>query len=79
MVYEPMLQLLGLLRQHELSCWVFSGGGADFMRPGPAVYGIPIYRVIGSLGSTEFRIGADDRSWSRAPTSNSSTTARRSR
>ena len=32
MVYQPMLELLGLLGGHEFSCWIFSGGGTDFMR-----------------------------------------------
>ena len=32
MVYQPMLELLGLLEPNGFSCWIFSGGGADFMR-----------------------------------------------
>ena len=58
MVYQPMLELLGLLDGHGFSCWVFSGGGTDFMRAfASEVYGLPPHRVIGSVGATEFRDG----------------------
>jgi hypothetical protein len=58
-VYQPMLELLGLLGRNGFSCWIFSGGGTDFMRAWAAdVYGLPPHRVIGSVGETEFRIGA---------------------
>jgi hypothetical protein len=57
-VYQPMLELLALLEGNGFSCWIFSGGGADFMRAWASdVYGIPIHRLIGSVGSTEFRLG----------------------
>ena len=32
MVYQPMLELLDLLAANGFSCWIFSGGGTDFMR-----------------------------------------------
>lgn len=58
MVYQPMLELLGLLERNGFTCWIFSGGGTDFMRAfASEVYGLPPYRVIGSVGSTEFRAG----------------------
>jgi hypothetical protein len=58
MVYQPMLELLGLLASRHFSCWIFSGGGTDFMRAWATdVYGLPRHRVIGSVGATEFRIG----------------------
>jgi hypothetical protein len=57
-VYQPMLELLGLLDRTGFSCWIISGGGTDFMRTWAAdVYGLPPHRVIGSVGETEFRIG----------------------
>jgi hypothetical protein len=57
-VYQPMLELLGLLDRKGFSCWIISGGGTDFMRTWAAdVYGLPPHRVIGSVGETEFRIG----------------------
>jgi hypothetical protein len=58
MVYQPMLELLGLLDRNGFSCWIFSGGGTDFMRAFASdVYGLPPHRVIGSVGATEFRVG----------------------
>jgi len=58
MVYQPMLELLRLLGRHEFSCWIFSGGGTDFMRTWATdVYGLAPHRLIGSIGSAEFRIG----------------------
>jgi hypothetical protein len=58
MVYQPMLELLGLLDCNGFSCWIFSGGGTDFMRAFASdVYGLPPHRVIGSVGATEFRVG----------------------
>jgi haloacid dehalogenase-like hydrolase len=58
LVYQPMLELLGLLDGSGFSCWIFSGGGTDFMRTWASdVYGLPPHRVIGSVGETEFRIG----------------------
>jgi hypothetical protein len=47
-----------VLDRHGFSCWIFSGGGTDFMRTfASEVYGLPPYRVIGSVGATEFRQG----------------------
>ena len=57
-VYQPMLELLALLNRNGFACWIFSGGGTDFMRAwAPEVYGLPPHRVIGSVGATEFAIG----------------------
>jgi hypothetical protein len=56
--YQPMLELLSFLGDRGFSCWIFSGGGADFMRTwSEEIYGLPPHRVIGSIGTTEFRIG----------------------
>ena len=50
-VYQPMLELLGLLGRNGFSCWIFSGGGTDFMRAWTTdVHGLPPHRVIGSVG-----------------------------
>jgi hypothetical protein len=57
-VYQPMLELLSLLDRHGFSCWIFSGGGTDFMRTWAGdAYDLPPHRVIGSVGETEFRTG----------------------
>jgi hypothetical protein len=58
MVYQPMLELLSLLDRNGFSCWIFSGGGTDFMRAWATdVYRVPPHRLIGSVGATEFRVG----------------------
>lgn len=58
MVYQPMLELLALLDDHGFSCWIFSGGGADFMRAwATEVYDLAPHRLIGSLGTVEYRVG----------------------
>jgi phosphoglycolate phosphatase-like HAD superfamily hydrolase len=47
--YEPMKELLALLRRHEFSIWICSGSSVHFMRPlAEAWYGIGPERVIGS-------------------------------
>ncbi len=57
---QPMLELLWMLGGRGLTCWSFSGGGTDFMRAfASEVYGLPPYRVIGSVGAPEFRDGPD--------------------
>jgi hypothetical protein len=58
MVYQPMVELIGLLEGNGFACWIFSGGGADFMRAwAPDVFGIRPHRVIGSTGTVTFEIG----------------------
>ena len=41
MVYQPMLELLDLLAANGFSCWIFSGGGTDFMR----AFASEVYRL----------------------------------
>ncbi len=58
LVYQPMLELLALLREKGFTNWIMSGGGTDFMRVwAPDVYGMEPHQVIGSVGGTDFRIG----------------------
>jgi hypothetical protein len=60
MVYQPMLELLGLLQRNEFDCWILSGGGTDFMRTwAPDAFGLAPHRFIGSLGTTTFEMGRD--------------------
>jgi hypothetical protein len=57
LVYQPMLELLAALERSGFSCWIFSGGGTDFMRSwATGVYGLAPHRIIGSVGETDFRI-----------------------
>ena len=57
MVFQPMLELLEYLRDHDFQTYIVSGGGVDFMRPwSQQVYGIPPEQVIGSMGGLAFEI-----------------------
>jgi hypothetical protein len=57
LVYQPMLELLDYLRDHDFKTYIVCGGGVEFMRPWvEAVYGIPPEQVIGSSIRTEFEI-----------------------
>jgi phosphoserine phosphatase len=49
MVYQPMLELLSLLRENGFAVYIVSGGGVEFIRPwAERVYGIPPDHVVGS-------------------------------
>ena len=49
LVYQPMLELLALLRANGFKTFIVSGGGIEFMRPWTEkVYGIPPEQVVGS-------------------------------
>jgi len=53
LVYQPMLELIALLKDRGFKVYIVSGGGVDFMRAVLAdVYGIPPENVIGSVGNT---------------------------
>jgi len=55
MVYQPMLEVLELLRAKGFRVFVVSGGGIDFMRPwAEEVYGIPPERIVGSAIETRY-------------------------
>lgn len=60
LTYQPMQEVLTLLRANGFKTFIVSGGGADFMRVwSERVYGIPPEQVVGSTGQTtfEFRDG----------------------
>jgi phosphoglycolate phosphatase-like HAD superfamily hydrolase len=60
LVYQPMLELLGYLRENGFKTYIVSGGGVEFMRTfTERVYGVPPEQVVGSSGVTEFRMGKD--------------------
>ena len=61
-IYQPMLEVLALLRNRGFTPFIVSGGGVEFMRViTESVYGIPPEQVIGSTIRTEFRIAPDGR------------------
>lgn len=63
LIYQPMLEVMRLLRQEGFAVWIVTGGGQEFVRAvsGPT-YGVPIDRVVGSVVKTEFRLVAERRS-----------------
>jgi phosphoglycolate phosphatase-like HAD superfamily hydrolase len=55
LVYQPMLELMALLRAKEFKVFIVSGGGIEFMRPWTEkVYGIPPEQVVGSSGVVKY-------------------------
>jgi phosphoserine phosphatase len=55
LVYQPMLDVLALLRANGFKTYIVSGGGIEFMRTfSEAVYGIPPEQVIGSSIVTRY-------------------------
>ena len=62
LVYQPMLELLALLRAHQFKTFIVSGGGIEFMRPWTErVYGIPPEQVVGSSGIVKFEMPQPDK------------------
>ena len=56
--YQPMLELLDVLKANDFTTYIVSGGGRDFMRPiTRQVYGIPPERVLGSAPTLNFKAG----------------------
>ena len=60
LVYQPMLELLALLRAQRFKTFIVSGGGIEFMRPWTErIYGIPPEQVVGSSGVTRYELRPD--------------------
>lgn len=57
LVYQPMLEVLGYLRQAGFKTYIVSGGGVEFMRAfANETYGIPSEQVIGSMGKLKYEV-----------------------
>jgi hypothetical protein len=57
LAYQPMLEVLALLRANGFKTYIVSGGGIEFMRPmTEAVYGVPPEQVVGSSIKTHYEI-----------------------
>ncbi|WP_395623817.1 HAD family hydrolase [Sphingomonas daechungensis] len=55
LVYQPMLDVLALLRENEFKIFIVSGGGIEFMRTfSEELYGVPPEQVIGSSNVTRY-------------------------
>ena len=60
LVYQPMLELLALLRANQFKTFIVSGGGQEFMRTwADRAYGIPPEQVVGSSGVTTYVMRPD--------------------
>jgi phosphoglycolate phosphatase-like HAD superfamily hydrolase len=61
LVYQPMLEVIDHLHQHEFKCYIVSGSGQDFIRSFSAdELGIPPERVVGTAMVTSFERGATE-------------------
>lgn len=55
LVYQPMLEVMNYLRQHNFKIYIVSGGGQDFMRAfAQPVYGVGPENVIGTTEKTQY-------------------------
>ena len=60
LVYQPMLEVLRLLRDNGFKTYIVTGGGQDFVRVySERVYGIPPEQVVGTAGATKFAYAKD--------------------
>ncbi|WP_254845201.1 HAD family hydrolase [Desulfovibrio sp. DV] len=59
LVYQPMLEVMQLLRQNGYKTYFVTGGGQDFLRAyAEPVYGIPPEQVVGTMNATKFSYDA---------------------
>ena len=57
LVYQPMLELMVLLRGNGFKTYIVTGGGQDFVRTyAQAVYGVPPEQVVGSSLVTKYEM-----------------------
>jgi hypothetical protein len=57
LVYEPMLQVMRLLRASGYKTSIVTGGGQDFVRVySEKVYGVPPEQVVGTAGATRYAL-----------------------
>jgi len=60
LTFQPMLELLTLLRANDYKTFIVSGGGIDFLRVfAEDAYGIPPEQVVGSSGKVQYEEGPD--------------------
>ncbi|MGA8311835.1 MAG: HAD family hydrolase [Terriglobales bacterium] len=62
LVYQPMLEVMNLLRANGYKVFVVTGGEQDFVRAySEQVYGVPVEQVVGSAGETKYGYAPDGR------------------
>ena len=58
LIYQPMLEVMQLLRANGYKTYFVTGGGQDFVRVySERTYGIPANQVVGSAAETKFGYG----------------------
>jgi phosphoserine phosphatase len=58
LVYEPMLEVMGYLRQNDFRTYIVSGSGAEFMRAfAESAFGVPPEQVIGTTFELTYAMG----------------------
>ena len=58
LVYQPMLEVMALLRANGFRTYIVSGGGQQFIRSyAEQVYGIPPEQIIGTTFETAYEMG----------------------
>jgi phosphoglycolate phosphatase-like HAD superfamily hydrolase len=63
LIYQPMLEVMRLLRREGFAVWIVTGGGQQFVRAfSAAAYDVLRDRVVGSVEKTEFRLLPNGRS-----------------
>jgi haloacid dehalogenase-like hydrolase len=59
LVYQPMLEVINLLRSNGFKIYIVTGGGQDFVRAcAERVYGLPPEQIVGSALATHFTYDA---------------------
>ncbi len=57
LIYQPMLEVMTLLRANGFKTYIVTGGGQEFVRTfAEGVYGVPPEQVIGSAGQTKYEL-----------------------
>jgi phosphoglycolate phosphatase-like HAD superfamily hydrolase len=57
LVFQPMIELLELLRSNGFKTFIVSGGGVEFMRVfTERIYGVPPEQVVGSSGVLQYSV-----------------------
>lgn len=55
LIYQPMLEVMNLLKTHGYKIYIVTGGGQDFVRVyAHEVYGVPSEQIIGSSLDTKY-------------------------
>jgi len=68
LVYQPMLEVMNLLRANGFRIYIVTGGGQDFVRAyAQRVYGIPPEQIIGSSLVTRYELKGDKPELMRLP------------